>query len=90
MFNFLQKNGSIPGVGLMKDITLNGRRAMVSNKENTFNLLKKLTFEQIRKEFQSDTIRNMEDRDKWCRARGWTREEYFNELDKRPKRAYDK
>ena len=50
---------------------------MISNKENTFLLLKKISFRQIDKEwdefFNANLVCPNED---WWKDRGWTREEF--------------
>ena len=53
------------------------------NKEDTFSLLKRIPYEQLMKEWDSDIIRTEEDRNKWLKDRGWTYREFLTEWRKR-------
>ena len=55
----------------------------MTNKENTFDLLKKLPYEQVHAEWLDEFAANTTD--KWFKERGWT----YKEFDAEWKRRYD-
>ena len=57
---------------------------LMSGKEDTLRLLKKISFEQIHKEYNTSIVKNKESlTDSWFEERGWTIIEFSNALWKR-------
>ena len=72
-------------VGPMKNFGPNGIKDMNTNKETTFALLSKPTFDQIDNERKNFNFMSFEDIDiiNWYKARSWDHNEYWDERHRR-------